>query len=123
MSHLPSNHQPFFFIRHQGRNLKIRVADIDYIESRKNYCKIVTKSGAFMTIVTLKRMVKLLPPDEFCQIHRAFIVSLNWITAFDVKLVYGPDQMLPIGETYRKTLSSRVLLVGEERKTIFQTLR
>jgi DNA-binding LytR/AlgR family response regulator len=76
-----------------------------------------------MTIVTLKRMVKLLPPDEFCQIHRAFIVSLNWITAFDVKLVYGPDQMLPIGETYRKTLSSRVLPVGEERKTIFQTLR
>jgi DNA-binding LytR/AlgR family response regulator len=106
----------FFFIRHQGRNLKIRVADIDYIEARKNYCKIVTKKGAFLTIVTLKRMAEFLPPDEFCQIHRATIVSLDWLTAFDGHFVYGPSGKLPIGETFRRVLAQRVLLVGDELK-------
>jgi DNA-binding LytR/AlgR family response regulator len=104
----------FFFIRHQGRNVKIRVPEIDFIEARKNYCKIVTKNGAFLTIVTLKRMTEILPPDEFCQIHRTFIVSLHWLRAFDRAGVYGPDQTLPIGEVYRQGLIESVLVIGDE---------
>jgi two-component system, LytTR family, response regulator len=104
----------FFFIRHQGRNLKIRVLDIDYIESRKNYCKIATKNGAFMTIVTLKHMATILPPDQFCRIHRAFIVSLEWIVSFDRSVVYGADHTLPIGDVYRHEIIKRVVQIGDE---------
>jgi DNA-binding LytR/AlgR family response regulator len=107
----------FFFIRHERRNLKIRVADINYIEARKNYCRIVTKSGAFLTMATLKSIESILPPEEFCRIHRAFIVSLDWIASFDHGAVYGPDQQLPIGELYRPALLQRVLIVGVSRRT------
>ena len=103
----------YFFIRHQGRFLKIRIRSIDYIEARKNYCRIVTKTGAFLTIVTLKRMAEILPSTDFCQIHRAFIVAVDWINSFDRDVVYGPDQTLPIGETYRPMLKKRFTLIGE----------
>jgi DNA-binding LytR/AlgR family response regulator len=103
----------YFFIRHQGRWVKIRVREIHYLEARKNYCKIVTTSGAFLTIVTLKRMTEVLPSAEFCQIHRAFIVAIDWISSFDNTSVYGAEQTLPIGENYRQTLKNRFPLIGE----------
>jgi DNA-binding LytR/AlgR family response regulator len=103
----------YFFIRHQGRWVKIRVRDIHYLEARKNYCKIAAKTGACLTIVTLKRMAEILPAAEFCQIHRAFIVAIDWISSFDNTSVYGPDQTLPIGENYRQALKNRFPLIGE----------
>ena len=103
----------YFFIRTGGRFVKIRIRDIDYMEARKNYCKIVTKTGNYLTIVTLKRMMEILPPGEFCQIHRAFIVAVDWINSFDRAVVYGPDHTLPIGETYRGELKKRFTLIGE----------
>jgi two-component system, LytTR family, response regulator len=122
MRKISSNQQPFIFIRHEGRCLKINFKDIHYIEARKNYCKFATTSGNYLALVTLKRIEAVLPFQGFCRIHRAFIVSLDWIESFDQQRVYGPDQMLPIGETYRKTFASRFVLVSNERKAMFQAV-
>jgi DNA-binding LytR/AlgR family response regulator len=108
----PQNKEPFFFIRHQGCYLKIQVADIHYIEARKNYCRIVTHSGTFQTIVTLKRMAEILPPDTFCRIRRKFIVSLDWITTFDETTVSGKGMCLPIGEMYHQGFVKRLRVIG-----------
>jgi DNA-binding LytR/AlgR family response regulator len=111
-----ADQRSFFFIRHQGRYLKINHKDIHYIEARKNYCKFATTGGNYLALVTLKRMEAVLPTQEFCRIHRAFIVSLDWISSFDSAAVYGRDAQLPIGDTYRRSLHRCVLLLGEEGK-------
>jgi DNA-binding LytR/AlgR family response regulator len=106
----------YIFIRHEGRNIKIELSDIRYIEARKNYCKIATKDASYLIIVTLKRMVELLPAAAFCQIHRAFIVSLDWIKAFDTGNVYDAEQTVPIGPDYRQSLYGRVQVIGMDRR-------
>lgn len=109
----PGRPLTYFFIRQPGRWVKICAQEINYVEARKNYCKIVTKTGNLLTIVTLKRVAEILPAAEFCQIHRAFIVAVDWVTSFDRASVYGHDQILPIGETYRQALKNRFPLIGE----------
>jgi DNA-binding LytR/AlgR family response regulator len=106
----------YFFVRHDGRHLKIVTREILHIESRRNYSLITTRTGAVLALITLKRLEELLSPEEFCRIHRAYIVSLDWINSFDNTTVYGKDQMLPIGETYRRELLNRVTVVGEQTR-------
>ena len=108
---------PYFFIRHQGRRHKIVVAEIRFIESRKNYCKLSTSSGDFLALVTLKRLEALLMPHGFARVHRAYIVSLDWIISFDRHTITGSDgQKIPIGEIYRPEFIDRLTLVGDEYK-------
>ena len=102
---------PHFFVRHQGRFVRIAVAEIQYIEARKNYSRIVTTRESYLVLVPLKRFETALPTDGFCRIHRAFIVALSWINSFDNDTVYGPDQTLPIGETYRDHLQGHLSVV------------
>jgi DNA-binding LytR/AlgR family response regulator len=106
---------PYFFIRQQGRWHKIVIAEIRFIESRKNYCKLSTASGDFMALVTLKRLEALLTPHGFARVHRAYLVSLDWIISFDRYTITGRDeQKLPIGDIYRPALFDRLLLIGDE---------
>jgi DNA-binding LytR/AlgR family response regulator len=114
---MPTKKLTSFFIRHQGKNVRINVAEIYYVEARKNYSRIVTASGVYFAICTLKRMEKLLPRTDFQRIHRAYIVALAWIKAFDTTQVHGETETVPIGEMYRQSLLVAVTLVGDLRKT------
>lgn len=103
------------FVRNDGRFVKVRVADILYIESRKNYCRLVFKDKVLLVLVRLKVMEAGLPSDAFLRIHRGIIVSVAWVTSFDYKFVYGPGDPLPIGEMYRTNLARRLTLVHDSK--------
>ncbi|HVU94357.1 MAG TPA: LytTR family DNA-binding domain-containing protein [Puia sp.] len=107
----------YFFIRHEGKHLKIKLTDITYIESRKNYSLIRLRNGGrYMALVTLTRIEETLPAKDFCRVHRAFIVSLDWLSSFDRRLAIGEDgAQVPIGDTYARLLEARVLLLNEVR--------
>src|ERR1700761_7287564 len=66
--------QSFFFIRHEGRNVRLDFEDILYIEARKNYTRLVLQERPpFLVLITLKQWERILPPDLFCRIHRGYI--------------------------------------------------
>jgi DNA-binding LytR/AlgR family response regulator len=61
----------FLFIRDSGRNVKLDLQRILYIEARKNYSYLVTTEKNFMLLTPLKDWALFLPQDSFCRIHRA----------------------------------------------------
>jgi DNA-binding LytR/AlgR family response regulator len=118
--------QSFFFIRHDGRNVKIDFQDILYIEARKNYTRLAMEERPTVTVlVTLKQWERVLPRDLFCRIHRGYIVSIGKVLSFDNKYVYLPGgDKISIGEQYRTALPEAVtILVNESaRKEVFSGL-
>jgi hypothetical protein len=58
----------------------------------------------------------VLPPERFVRIHRAYVMSLDWIHAFDNHTGYGPDQTLPIREAYRDHFLGRIPVFGGQEK-------
>jgi DNA-binding LytR/AlgR family response regulator len=117
--------QSFFFIRHEGRNVKIDFHDVLYIEARKNYTRLVMENRpTVMVLVTLKQWERVLPRDLFCRIHRGYIVSIGKVQSFDNKHVYLSGEKISIGEQYRAALPEAVTILANEsaRKEVFQGL-
>jgi two-component system LytT family response regulator len=104
----------FFFIRQDGRNVKVDYNSILYIEARKNYTRLVMVDRSAMVLITLKQWEKILPPTLFCRVHRGYIVSVERILSFDNKFVYLPGMNISIGDQYKSALPETVMIVAGE---------
>lgn len=109
--------QKYFFIKFNGKHIKISFRDIVYVEGCRNYVKIVTESKAYLVLFSMKGMQQCLPSNLFCRIHKSYIVSLDKITGFDSESVYLVKKELPIGQQYKNELERAVLILNEEANT------
>jgi two-component system, LytTR family, response regulator len=73
-----------FEIKHQGKNLRIAVEKIYYIESYGNYLKLFTENEFYLYRETMNTVEEELDPSEFIRVHRSFIVNKECIE----KLIY-----------------------------------
>jgi DNA-binding LytR/AlgR family response regulator len=67
--------QNFFFIRFNGKYVRLLFSDINYVAASKNYIKIVTDKKIWLVLISLKRIEQVLPCGLFRRIHKSFIVS------------------------------------------------
>ncbi|WEK35683.1 MAG: LytTR family DNA-binding domain-containing protein [Candidatus Pseudobacter hemicellulosilyticus] len=103
--------QLFFFIKDQGRYVRVDFSDILFIEARSNYVQVVTRSRTYMCLVSMRQIEQLLPADAFCRVHRSYIVCLGNIHSFDKERIYMEERTVPIGDRYRESLFQRITLV------------
>ncbi|WP_222597306.1 LytR/AlgR family response regulator transcription factor [Chitinophaga pinensis] len=78
------NAQPhYLYLRIDRRVVKIDTADIIWIESFKDYVKVILKNQVLSAKQKISVVEKLLPMDDFMRIHRSFIVPLNKIESYN----------------------------------------
>jgi len=94
----------FIFLHVQKKKVKILFADILYIESQREYIKIVTIKNTFLSKISTHEIEALLPPTLFKRIHRSFIVSINKIDSYTAEMVELNGISIPIGRGYREVL-------------------
>lgn len=111
------NIQPFFFIRSDGRYIKIAFADILYLESVKNYVRIVTGQKSWLVLMSLRYIEKELPADMFCRVHRSYVVSMYHIISFDNEMVQIAHKQIPIGNRFRQALPARVKILNGDLRS------
>ena len=105
--------QNFFFIRMDGKYVKLCFNEILYAEGSKNYTKIITESRQYLVLITMKRLEQLLPVGLFARIHKSFIVSLEKIVQFNKENVWLKDKELPVGNLYRSGLEKSVIIFDD----------
>ncbi len=106
--------QSSFFIRSNGKFIRVAFADIMYVFSRQNYVQVVTADKSYVILNTMKQMESALPEGQFCRIHRSFIVSVDHITSFDNDSVFLGDKEFPIREQYRTILHQKLNILFNE---------
>src|SRR6185436_16214451 len=67
----------FIFLTIQKKKVKILFSEILYIESQREYIRIVTTKKEFSSKMSTHEIEALLPTTLFKRIHRSFIVSVN----------------------------------------------
>jgi DNA-binding LytR/AlgR family response regulator len=82
-SHEPADAKDFIFINVQKKKVKILFSEIVYIESQREYIKIVTTKREFFSKMSTHEIESLLPANLFKRIHRSFIVSVNRIESYN----------------------------------------
>ncbi len=89
------------YVKSDRENVKINLAEIQYIESLKNHIKISTLKGTHITLVSISETAKKLPSSNFVRIHRSFIINLNHVDSFTNSYVSIQRKSIPIGNVYK----------------------
>ncbi len=81
--------------------VKVFFRDILFIESLKDYIKIVTDSKIIVTKYVLSTLEEMLPITEFLRIHRSYIVAISKIESYNADSIHIAKHELPIGRLYK----------------------
>lgn len=111
----PSKHKEnndYLFIKVDKKMVKVFFSDILYIESLKDYVRVVTQYENFITHHNLRSISKSLPADKFIRIHRSYTVAIEKIRSLEGNNVGIQDKMLPIGRNYQKEIKKHILKEG-----------
>jgi two-component system LytT family response regulator len=94
----------FIFLVVQKKKVKILFAEILYVESQKEYIKIVTTKSAHLAKMSTHEIESLLPAHLFKRVHRSFIISLSKIESYTAEMVEVSGISIPIGRGYRDVI-------------------
>src|SRR5687767_4252918 len=96
----------YLFLNVQKKKVKILFSEIVYIESQREYIKIVTTKREYISKMGTQEIEGLLPANLFKRIHRSFIVSLSKIESYTAEAVEVNGVSIPIGRDYRDFLET-----------------
>ncbi len=105
---ITTNENEFIFINVDKILHKINLNSIVYVQSDRNYVTVVTEELKLSFIDSLKKWSGYLKQDNFLQIHRSFIVNINFIEKLTGNIAYINKQKIPVGKTYKEALLTRV---------------
>jgi two-component system LytT family response regulator len=100
----PSSPRTHLFLNVQKKKVKILFDDILFVESQREYVKIVTSKKEWLTKMSTSELEELLPPQQFRRIHRSFIIALNKIDSYTAEEVEINGVSIPVGRGYRDAL-------------------
>ncbi len=93
---------------------KVFFREIMYLEKDGNYLEIVLDNGKKVLIRSnMSNVFKLIPEKHFQRVHKSFVVNLNKVKVIEVnKLTLTGQIKIPLGNSYRQALSSRMEGLG-----------
>jgi len=101
------------FVKANQRLVKIRYADIYFIEALKDYVVINTAERRYTIHSTMKDIESKMPEKDFARVHRSFIVRIDKIKEIDHSNVVmeNDKKVIPIGGSYKDALQERLNLI------------
>jgi DNA-binding LytR/AlgR family response regulator len=115
--HLPDEVKPeplhleterYLYFRADRKMVKVMVSDILYIESLKDYVKVITGSDVIITKQTMTAVEEMLPADQFIRVHRSFIVAFEKITSYSSQEIFIQKKEIPMGPLFRSEVLKRL---------------
>ncbi|WP_341215789.1 LytTR family DNA-binding domain-containing protein [uncultured Wocania sp.] len=107
------NQEPHIFLKVDKKLIKVNLNDILFIESLKDYIKIVTSLGDYVVHKSLTAISEELPQSNFIRVHRSYNISINKIAALEGNTIEIAGRRIPIGRNYLKQTKERILNIKE----------
>ena len=99
-----SESKRYLFLNVQKKRVKIYFEDIVYIESQREYIKVVTTRKEYISKMSTHEIEALLPAKHFRRVHRSFIISIDKIESFTSEIIEVNGVSIPIGRGYKGIL-------------------
>src|SRR6201996_4513348 len=96
---------PFLYFKIDREMVKVQLADILFIESRKEYVKLYLEGNRSLLVKqSISSLEKLLSPHRFIRVHRSFMVTMEKIGSYTASQIKVGDHAIPIGRLYKTTV-------------------
>ena len=106
--------EPHIFLKVNKKLIKVNLNDILYIESLKDYIKVITNIGDYVVHKSLSAITEELPQSNFIRVHRSYSISINKIEALEGNTIEIANRKIPIGRNYLKLTKERILNINED---------
>jgi DNA-binding LytR/AlgR family response regulator len=117
---LPDQSHPFLYFRADRKMVKVFLEDILFIESLKDYIKVVTTQKVIVSKQSISSLEEMLPKDSFVRVHRSYIIAVNKIDSYNTDTIEISKKEIPIGRLFRheasKVLNLPTLKANEENQ-------
>jgi two-component system, LytTR family, response regulator len=100
----------YIFVKTEYRHERVDFDEILYIEGMKDYLRIVCRERKIMTLMSFSKLEELLPPNEFCRVHKSFLVAIKKIRSVERGVIIIADQRIPVSNTYKDNFFSKIKL-------------
>lgn len=100
------DNKDYLFLSVQKKKIKILFADIIYIESQREYVKIITTKKEYISKISTHEIESILPTNLFKRVHRSYIVSTKKIESYTAEMVEVNGISIPIGKGYKDIINS-----------------
>lgn len=94
----------YFFIKSGYKIQKILINEIIYIESMGDYVRFFLEDKKIVTLLSLSKILELLPKEKFVQIHRSYIINFEKINFIQNNIISIGQYQLPISKSRKKEL-------------------
>jgi len=91
----------FLYLKENKKMVKVYLKDILYLESIKDYAKVVTTEKTVITKQQLSFFESINNTNKFLRIHRSFIVAIDKIDSYSLSGIEVGDKELPIGRKFK----------------------
>lgn len=96
----------YLFLTVQKKKVKVLFSEILYVESQREYIKVVTEKKEFTVRMSTHEIEDLLPGHIFKRIHRSYIISINKLESYTAESVEVNGVSIPIGRGYREIIEN-----------------
>jgi two-component system response regulator LytT len=106
---------PWLFVRERDVLMRLALADITCVHTEQKHAVLTLVSGRRHSVRTPLAELLLSLPDTFVQVHRSWLVNLNYVEYVDpiAGIVRLPGAIeAPLGRTYRDELLRRLPLIS-----------
>ena len=92
------------FVKSEYKLLQIELRKILYIEGLKDYVKIYVEGEPrpVLSLMSMKSLEEMLPPDRFVRVHRSFIVQPEKIKVIERNRIVFGKAYIPISDSYKQ---------------------
>ncbi|MEX2513050.1 MAG: LytTR family DNA-binding domain-containing protein [Cyclobacteriaceae bacterium] len=99
----------FIFVKDDRLYKKILFSEISFCEGKGDYISLKCKSQTFTIKSTISNFLeKLSGNTEFVQVHRSYVINLQFLTDFDSDTAVVDGKIIPIGAKYKEHLKNSV---------------
>ncbi len=88
------------FVRQDHLLIKIRFEELKWIKTEGNYLELHCTDKKLLVRFTLKNFLKKLPQSIFFQVHRSYVVNIEYLTSVGYTTITVGNEELPIGRSY-----------------------
>jgi DNA-binding LytR/AlgR family response regulator len=104
--------QQYVFVKVDNSLQKVDFETIIFIESDRDYVRVVMESGRFRHLQTLKYWDSLLPDKHFSRVHKSFIVNIAKVQKIVGNRIEMPGEIIPIGRHYKEGFMKQIELIS-----------
>lgn len=94
----------FILVKDGNLFTKLKIEEIEFLESVGNYIYIYTKNKTYTHRSTLKAILSQIQSNKIIKIHRAFAVNVDLIKQIDYNKITIKDKIIPISRKYKDNI-------------------